>query len=406
VTSILLRLEQYRMRPCLQLLMVAALVSPALAQSRSCDLPRPSAVLYDHTVEIQRHGTCNLGNETLEDTLFGDARNAAVLLQGELDARQQYIQASLTDLRDLPFYLATDLRRAGGGELELTLCPRPPLPALVVRVEYGKRDAEGLQQIFAILETEPGQAMSQVSGLRGTLAITRQLETKKPVPSFMSLFDLEMATGPSGVKGLGLIYNESWEWGGVVQPADARFRALVRAAISEHVQCLRGRLERRGGVGGGRLALLLLALLKAGEDPEDPLIGAALARLTSEKLTATYDLSLAIMVIESLYTPPAERQLLLEGRLHAPMPREVSEVHRHLLQHWTSTLLGNVDSRVDPGYRWRWNYVPAARYDNSNTQLALLGLYAAHLCGIDVPRRVWEGAAGHWLDDSLASTAS
>jgi hypothetical protein len=68
------------------------------------------------------------------------------------------------------------------------------------------------------------------------------------------------------------------------------------------------------------------------------------------------------------------------------------------MQEWVDTLLNNIDLRVDAGYLRRWNYTPAKRFDNSNSQYALLGLYTAELCGVQISPQVWFAAANHWLE--------
>ena len=61
------------------------------------------------------------------------------------------------------------------------------------------------------------------------------------------------------------------------------------------------------------------------------------------------------------------------------------------------TLVIVFDLRVELAYLQRWNYTPAPRYDNSCTQYAMLGLYTASLCGVEVSPQVWFASANHWL---------
>ena len=67
---------------------------------------------------------------------------------------------------------------------------------------------------------------------------------------------------------------------------------------------------------------------------------------------------------------------------------------------WTKQLLANRDTRVDRGYKLRFNYVSGPRYDNSVTQYAALGLYSAALCGVRLSPATWVGLARHYLDDA------
>ena len=70
---------------------------------------------------------------------------------------------------------------------------------------------------------------------------------------------------------------------------------------------------------------------------------------------------------------------------------------------WTDKLLKNTDASIkDKAYLLRFNYVPGmARYDNSNTQYALLGLYSAYLCGVKIPPMCWIANAKHWIADQF-----
>jgi hypothetical protein len=156
----------------------------------------------------------------------------------------------------------------------------------------------------------------------------------------------------------------------------------------------------------GELALKLLALVKGGEDPRDPLLAKAYTDLRSRRIEGTYSLACAILAIEALYTPPSEAQELREGRLKAPIPRQLSAADRAVVAEWTKTLLGNVDDRVDEKALRRWFYGPGSDFDNSNTQYALLGLFAAQLCGIEVPAAIWQASAAHWLRVRIAAGES
>ena len=69
------------------------------------------------------------------------------------------------------------------------------------------------------------------------------------------------------------------------------------------------------------------------------------------------------------------------------------------MNEWTDKLL---DNETTPGTSGHLSFDYSAgtnRYDNSNTQYALLGLYAAHLCDVKIESRVWMDSARHWLAD-------
>lgn len=110
---------------------------------------------------------------------------------------------------------------------------------------------------------------------------------------------------------------------------------------------------------------------------------------------------MAILAFEALYTPPSEWADLRAGRLRAPMARALPPADLQLVQGWAKELLDNVDTTVDVAYLRRWHYGPSRRWDNSNMQYALLGLYAAQLCGVEISPVVWTAAANHWLRCSV-----
>src|SRR6185295_5597566 len=115
------------------------------------------------------------------------------------------------------------------------------------------------------------------------------------------------------------------------------------------------------------------------------------------KLIDTYSLANGIMAIEALYMPAKEASDLRAGLIDRPRKRQPSTGDLALLQRWSAQLLSNIDTRVDPAYLLRFNYTAGERYDNSVNQYGLLGLYSAHLCGVEIKASVWEAAANHLL---------
>ncbi|MFO0891845.1 MAG: prenyltransferase/squalene oxidase repeat-containing protein [Isosphaeraceae bacterium] len=127
----------------------------------------------------------------------------------------------------------------------------------------------------------------------------------------------------------------------------------------------------------GTTSLITLALLTAGEKPEEPHIRKALEHLRRfgpEDLRSTYAIALQTMVFAA--ADPERDQLRIAANV--------------------SWLEG---AQLKPGSRlagcWTYSETPAGG-DNSNTQYALLGLNAAAEAGVPVKPEVWALARLYW----------
>jgi hypothetical protein len=208
---------------------------------------------------------------------------------------------------------------------------------------------------------------------------------------------------------------ESWTLESVKENRYPGFRARVADAIKAGADYIKetirdpntGQLDpdrdaNQRSYSSGRLALCLLTLIKAEVNRRDPVVQDGFRELRRRILVDSYSLGLALMAMEALYAPDHERQALIEGRLQSPAKRNVPPEDLKLMQEWTDQLLKNTDACDDVrrGYLLRFNYVPGMqRYDNSNTQYALLGLYSAYLCGVKISPTRWHANAQHWIKD-------
>ncbi len=205
---------------------------------------------------------------------------------------------------------------------------------------------------------------------------------------------------------------ETWTFVGIRKRSSPWFRKAVRRGIERGTKFLRGKIskwERDGSFkdapknrhqnthGAGRLALVLLTLLKQNPDREDPLVQKLLDQLRKKTPNDTYSLSLSLMALEALYEPPNEAQQIRDGLITAPSLRKPTSKDRALMQKWTTRLLENIDTSSDPSYKLRFNYTRGSRFDNSVTQYAALGLRSAALSGISLPGYVWPGLLNHFL---------
>lgn len=345
----------------------------------------------------------------------------AWLCHGELTADQRAVGDEPRDLRDLMRAVAFDLTLRGASKRRyLRLLP---FGDLVLTGRVAAADGEGRQTFtLAVATEEPDVRAGESKAERnrfirplckrdatGTLQIERTFDAGAGVVrSFTARLELVFA----GDKGQfrKLLVHDRWDLVEVHSNQDASFRAAVEAAIVAGTRWLRGDLadlarghlrdqeERERSYGSGRIALGLLTLLQADVPGDDPLVVAGFDELRRRELIDTYSLGVGLMALAARYAPPGEIEALRSGRLAAPQPRQLDGPDRELATRWLLRLLQNVDTRVDPGQRLRFNYVPGPRFDNSVHQYGLLGMFAAALCQLEVPAGSWRAAAAHLLE--------
>ena len=157
--------------------------------------------------------------------------------------------------------------------------------------------------------------------------------------------------------------------------------AAVDKAIAKGIRALR-KLGSKGSFSRHRLgehALAVLALLHCEVPLDDKLVASAIRHLgDSRRTTQNYDCAVGLMVI---------------AWIHDKRPRRVSKKLWTLAREWTRQLIEHQNDRG------AWSYAAsiAGRYDNSNTQYAILGLRAADKLGLQVPVTVWRKALDHLL---------
>ena len=361
--------------------------------------------------------------------LFGDFRPPALLLHGDLTADGQGVKQPPADLRELAWWIAMDLRcGALGGAVQADLARVYRFGDLQVRGKASAVDAEGWQTIDVTVKNTPEPALRGDSkrwverfvrpqcpyGFDGQVTVRRQLvvaDGKARIAAADTVLTGRIVRGKDWKETAARIeQREHWQWTATRHNQDAEFRAMVTAALQRGTARLREQLKDVGagdlGPHGddagnsyhsGRLAIGILALLKGGVPKDDEVVQRGIAALRQRKFIDTYSLALAMMVIETLYTPANETRDLRSGTIDRPQKRKASPEDLALLQRWADQLLKNIDTRVDPAFLLRFNYTAGDRFDNSVNQYGLLGLYSAHLCGIDIKPIVWEAAANHLL---------
>ncbi len=207
---------------------------------------------------------------------------------------------------------------------------------------------------------------------------------------------------------------ETWSFVGIRRRNTPWFRQAVREGIKRGTRFLMNRVatwEKDGSFrdtpknrlqntyGSGRLALVLLTLLKQNPDRDTPVIQKLVDQVRKRLPNDSYSLGLSLMALEALYEPPNEAQQIRDGLIQSPSQRKPHSKDLMLMKKWVKRLLENIDTRSDPSYKLRFNYTRGGRYDNSVTQYAALGLRSAALCGISLPGYVWPGLLNHFIAD-------
>ena len=169
---------------------------------------------------------------------------------------------------------------------------------------------------------------------------------------------------------------------------DAQLSAEIQRAVQRGVRLL---LAEQGPNGSwahhpGYTALGLLTLLKAGFDPGRPECRRAAGFLATASSNRTYDVALTAMALAEL--DPNKYQPVLKKCAEWFEKKQLSNGM------WNYRFPGGAPARAG-------RFVPVSQArdgDNSNTQLALLGLLAAGKAGIQVRNQVLERARKHLED--------
>lgn len=403
------------LRTALSVLLAA---SALVAQELQWQLPERGAALYQRKLAVEN--THEPKDAWVPDPWWGRAAEA-IVLHGELDEKRQRPGLVVQDPREFVSAVALDLARTKAGKVELAVEGWDRFQPVRVEVTWTAIAEDGSQSFEGTVGpdpkanrggyTPPPQAPRMTGTFRGKRTVDRAKGLVTALEGSCSLvlehpkhkdWDREHPARRQQ-----LTVRDAWQFERVLAPEDPEFRTRVADGIRKSVEALRRQLDQRMNIrpGGdpfhdaqpGELALILLALMRGGEDPRSEHMQKGYGELRKLVIQGTYSLAVAILAIEALYTPPGEWADLRSGRIKAPLPRTLTPADSALVAEWTKELLDNVDTTVDQAYLRRWHYGPSQSWDNSNTQYALLGLYGAVLCGIEVPAQVWPAAANHWL---------
>ncbi|MCX7703186.1 MAG: hypothetical protein N2234_03675, partial [Planctomycetota bacterium] len=158
----------------------------------------------------------------------------------------------------------------------------------------------------------------------------------------------------------------------------------------------------------GSTALVLLALLKGGIDPDEECIKKGFAFIKSNPFKHTYSVACYILALEALYDAKAKKIADEEAKKGEPkdekgMTRAVDEIERELnppKAKWApddwKAFCDAVDWLVKNKNKRVWRY-PQYGEDASNAQYAMLAISAAQRMKVPVPDSLYWEVAGYYL---------
>ena len=411
------------------LVLLTLLATPLAAQSEEWKIPDPGAAIYTRTQERKIESTAKADGRK-QPQLPGLPRQAPtqhVLFRSDLDEKARSPVRMPESIPDLVPWLAFDMRTARGRKkVKEVLEPMKPYGFLLVEGDIERPDRDtGVQRIeLQVLRVDPprsygrlprGQENQYRTGIDVTISIERVVDEDAGIVRSITSTIAGTLTNPEGdpFPTVQVEVRDTWTFDRF-QERGSEFNAQVADAILRGREFVLKAVEKKLGKGlgappergknhavdhnGGELALQLLTLIKAGYRPDHEVVKRGLDEVRRRKFHDTYSLGVALMLLEAVYANPNERQHLLDGLIDKPQPRVPSDEDRAIMQEWVDTLLENRDDRPDPAYLCRWTYNGGPAFDNSNTQYALLGLWSAKLCGIEIPTQTWWAAANHWID--------
>jgi hypothetical protein len=142
----------------------------------------------------------------------------------------------------------------------------------------------------------------------------------------------------------------------------------------------------------GKIALETYALIVAGVGVEDPIVAKNLDSLSKMALDTTYCIACYLFALDA-----AISQLQADSALASPSQkfRDDPSVGAHFRPRLEAAVNALVRIRQKNG---GWNYTAGGtRYDNSNSQFAVLGLGVGLKRRVPIPREVWVEVAEHFI---------
>jgi hypothetical protein len=155
---------------------------------------------------------------------------------------------------------------------------------------------------------------------------------------------------------------------GVARASDRQIQASIRGGVNYL-------MSKAASSDGGIASLAAMALLKTGVPADAPVIQAVIKKITSRIVDAKFTPSNAH---DHIYESGVSLMALANADAKKYLP-QIQNIADYILSH--------------QGPQGDWDYLQRTTGDTSISQYALLGLWEASRCGVDVPIRVWDKAA-------------
>lgn len=136
------------------------------------------------------------------------------------------------------------------------------------------------------------------------------------------------------------------------------------------------------GYRSGETALALLALLKAGVEPQDPRITAGFDWLLDQRIERVYDVSVAVLAVEALYMPEKQRSIQDPAPLATQVRKRFHKQAPARVRQWLVRAAKFLSKHQHQDGLWRYPFYGDP--DVSNAQFAVLALKAARRLGVKV----------------------
>ena len=416
------------------LIAVAAVALPLFAQEPQWVLPDDHALVYERTRRVEtraieppqkpdgpRPPALGIPGE------FG----AGVLLATDLESKRRALAREPLDLSELLPCLAFELRTWRSGRTRREFSWVKPFGRLLVTIDAKAPDEGGDQDLTCEIRRNlieeadvPGKGRDRKDrsarwqrtyshDLEATLTIHRHFDPLAGrVDSFTARLQAVVTVSDRpDWRSVGITLEEEWRFREEFIADSIAFRERVGNAIRKGRDRIAIELDNRISKfpappdakdlhvdnAAGELALLTLTLIKADCPRDDPTLLDALETLRRRELHDTYSLGVTLMAFEAFYAEPNERQHLIEGLIDQPQKRMPIAGDLALMKDWVARLLDNRERAANGERLGCWSYTGNSGADHSNSQYALLGLFSAQLCGVDIAADVWIGAARHWV---------
>jgi len=230
-----------------------------------------------------------------------------------------------------------------------------------------------------------GRGSSGMSSLAdrnvGTAAVSNEANARAQAAARAKLRAAAMLKSPVGPTGLapGALRNEPFSDAGVEQAIQKGIEYLFSKQY-KNGSWQPYRAGQDNSHDTGPTALVVYALLESGISPQDPRIQRAIEWLEKTPADTTYAL---VTRCNAWLAVNRQTKRRYQGQLR--------DEARRL---WEASFAGRHTYPAKPG-------VADKRWDNSNSQFGLLGVWAAKQSDVEVPMKYWEAVMNHWQSTQL-----